>query len=102
LELNPAAAAAPPLLSQFPSIKAIPFAKVFRPRTPADAVDFTSKLLIYRPASRLTAIEALCHPFMDELRAEGGRLPNGRPLPPLFECVLPQPFITLFLTPRLT
>lgn len=60
---------------------------MFRPRTPTDAVDFASKLLIYRPASRLTAIESLCHPFMDELKAEGGKLPNGAPFPALFEYV---------------
>ncbi|KAK9085715.1 hypothetical protein Sjap_026126 [Stephania japonica] len=29
-------------------------------------------------------LEACAHPFFDELREPGARLPNGRPLPPLF------------------
>ena len=34
-----------------------PFAKVFRPRTPPEAIDLISKLLEYTPSARLTAIE---------------------------------------------
>lgn len=29
-------------------------------------------------------LEACAHPFFDELRDPNGRLPNGRPFPPLF------------------
>lgn len=29
-------------------------------------------------------LEACAHPFFDELRETNARLPNGRPLPPLF------------------
>lgn len=29
-------------------------------------------------------LEACVHPFFDELRDANARLPNGRPLPPLF------------------
>lgn len=29
-------------------------------------------------------MEAIVHPFFDELRDPNTRLPNGRPLPPLF------------------
>ncbi len=29
-------------------------------------------------------MEALCHPFFDELRDENTKLPNGNPLPELF------------------
>lgn len=32
----------------------------------------------------MTAIEAMQHPFFDELREKETSLPNGRPLPPLF------------------
>lgn len=32
----------------------------------------------------LLQLEALAHPFFDELREPNVRLPNGRPLPPLF------------------
>ncbi|RWW20996.1 hypothetical protein GW17_00014863, partial [Ensete ventricosum] len=30
-------------------------------------------------------LEACTHPFFDELREPNARLPNGRPLPPLFD-----------------
>jgi hypothetical protein len=32
----------------------------------------------------LLQLEACTHPFFDELREPNARLPNGRPLPPLF------------------
>lgn len=32
----------------------------------------------------LLQLEACAHPFFDELREPNTRLPNGRPLPPLF------------------
>jgi len=70
---------------RFPQIKPHPFSKVFRPRTPPEAVDLVSKLLEYTPESRLSAIEAMCHPFFDELRLEGQRMPNGKEFPPLFD-----------------
>ena len=58
--------------------------QVFRPRTAAEAIDLVSKLLEYTPEARLSAIEAMCHPFFDELRGEGARMPNGKDFPPLF------------------
>lgn len=70
---------------RFPQIKPHPFSKVFRPRTPPEAVDLVSKLLEYTPEARLSAIEAMCHPFFDELRVEGQRMPNGKDFPPLFD-----------------
>ncbi|KZO95837.1 CMGC/GSK protein kinase [Calocera viscosa TUFC12733] len=70
---------------KFPQIKPHPFSKVvFRPRTSTDAIDLVSRLLEYTPTARLSAIEAICHPFFDELRLDGTRMPNGKPLPPLF------------------
>lgn len=32
----------------------------------------------------IVQLEACAHPFFDELREPNVRLPNGRPLPPLF------------------
>ena len=58
--------------------------QVFRPRTAPEAIDLVSKLLEYTPEARLSAIEAMCHPFFDELRGEGARMPNGKEFPPLF------------------
>lgn len=93
---------------KFPQIKPHPFNKVlndklsrqasvlngsqvFR-RAPHEAIDLISALLEYTPTQRLSAAEALCHPFFDELRDPNTRLPdsrhpNGAPrdLPELFD-----------------
>mmetsp|Transcript_8618 Transcript_8618/g.14800 ORF Transcript_8618/g.14800 Transcript_8618/m.14800 type:complete len:405 (-) Transcript_8618:1243-2457(-) len=69
---------------KFPQIKAHPWTKVFSKRMPPDAVDLVSKLLQYAPQKRMTAMQAMTHNFFDELREPGTKLPNGRPLPPLF------------------
>ncbi|KAF5365779.1 hypothetical protein D9758_003158 [Tetrapyrgos nigripes] len=70
---------------KFPQIKPHPFPKVFRPRTAPEAIDLVSKLLEYTPGARLSAVEAMVHPFFDELRTEGARMPNGKDFPPLFD-----------------
>lgn len=59
--------------------------QVFRPRTAPEAIDLVAKLLEYTPEARLSAIEAMCHPFFDELRIEGMRMPNGKDFPRLFD-----------------
>ncbi|KVI09168.1 Protein kinase, ATP binding site-containing protein, partial [Cynara cardunculus var. scolymus] len=69
---------------KFPQIKAHPWHKIFHKRTPPEAVDLVSRLLQYSPNLRCNALEACIHPFFDELRDPNTRLPNGRPLPPLF------------------
>ena len=62
----------------------MPFPQVFRPRTAPEAIDLVAKLLEYTPEARLGSIEAMCHPFFDELRQEGAKMPNGKDFPPLF------------------
>ncbi|OON16439.1 hypothetical protein X801_07748, partial [Opisthorchis viverrini] len=57
---------------------------VFRPRVPQDAIQLVSQLLDYTPGKRLKPLEAMMHSFFDELRLEETKLPNDRPLPPLF------------------
>ncbi|XBH74300.1 hypothetical protein VPH35_101279 [Triticum aestivum] len=69
---------------KFPQIKAHPWHKVFHRRMPPEAVDLVSRLLQYSPHLRSSALDALIHPFFDELRDPNTRLPNGRFLPPLF------------------
>ncbi|KAJ4956989.1 hypothetical protein NE237_013772 [Protea cynaroides] len=69
---------------KFPHIKAHPWHKIFHKRMPPEAVDLVSRLLQYSPNLRCTALEACAHEFFDDLRDENARLPNGRPLPPLF------------------
>nr|KAG5708732.1 hypothetical protein BaRGS_034949 [Batillaria attramentaria] len=69
---------------KFPQIKAHPWTKVFRPRTPPEAIQLVSRLLEYTPSARIQPMEACAHAFFDELRDPNSRLPNGRELPPLF------------------
>ena len=93
---------------KFPQIKPHPFNKVcdqhrlheestaykfqvFRKADP-HAIDLISRLLEYTPTQRLSAIQAMAHPFFDELRDPNTRLqdsrhPNGatRELPNLFD-----------------
>ncbi|XP_075482855.1 shaggy-related protein kinase eta isoform X1 [Primulina tabacum] len=69
---------------RFPQIKAHPWHKVFQKRMPPEAIDLASRLLQYSPNLRCDALDACAHPFFDELREPNTRLPNGRPLPTLF------------------
>uniref|UniRef100_A0A8C9F7I2 Glycogen synthase kinase-3 beta n=1 Tax=Pavo cristatus TaxID=9049 RepID=A0A8C9F7I2_PAVCR len=82
---------------KFPQIKAHPWTKdssgtghftsgvrVFRPRTPPEAIALCSRLLEYTPTARLTPLEACAHSFFDELRDPNVKLPNGREKPALF------------------
>ncbi|KDO30744.1 CMGC/GSK protein kinase [Saprolegnia parasitica CBS 223.65] len=69
---------------QFPQIRAHPWSKVFRSRTPEEAIDLIAKMLAYDPVKRIKPLEAAAHPFFDELRQEGFALPNDTPVPPLF------------------
>ncbi|KAG5548603.1 hypothetical protein RHGRI_014079 [Rhododendron griersonianum] len=69
---------------KFPQIKPHPWHKVFQKRLPPEAVDLVCRFFQYSPNLRCTALEACIHPFFDELRDPSTRLPNGRPLPPLF------------------
>ncbi|CAM8928127.1 unnamed protein product [Rhodiola kirilowii] len=52
---------------------------------PPEAIDLVSRLLQYSPKLRFTPLEACAHPFFDDLRNPSTRLPNGKPLPPLFD-----------------
>lgn len=71
---------------KFPQINTSDWSTVFRPETPQIGVELTSTVLKYEPTNRLTPLQCCIHPFFDEIREEGKRLPNGRELPPfLFE-----------------
>lgn len=79
---------------KFPQIKPHPFNKVCETETPRpfvkltyskvfrkadpNAIDLISKLLEYTPTQRLSAIDAMVHPFFDELRDPNTRLPDSR------------------------
>jgi serine/threonine protein kinase len=70
---------------KFPQIKGCQWKKVFRNKTPDEAMDFIASTLAYTPDKRILPFEGCSHPFFDELRVESTRLPNGEPLPPLFD-----------------
>ena len=69
---------------KFPMIPKKAWEKVFNPNTPKLALDFISNVLVYDPKQRVNALKALAHPFFDELRDQKTTLPNGNPLPNLF------------------
>jgi serine/threonine protein kinase len=70
---------------KFPQIKACQWRKIFRSKTPDEAIDFISSTLAYDPERRIKPLEGCGHPFFDELRDERTRLPSGNALPPLFD-----------------
>eukprot|EP01135_Chromosphaera_perkinsii_P012408 Nk52_evm19s2657 gene=Nk52_evmTU19s2657 len=70
---------------KFPQIRAHPWNKVFRSRTPSEALSSITKLLEYTPTKRPSPLEAMCHQFFDELRQPDLVLPNGRAPPELFD-----------------
>lgn len=71
---------------KFPQIKPCAWSKVFRSRTTTpDSLEIINKLLEYTPTNRLTAIEAMAHPFFDELRKPDTKMPNGKDLPACFD-----------------
>ncbi|XP_076906773.1 shaggy-related protein kinase kappa-like [Bidens hawaiensis] len=69
---------------RFPQIKPHPWHKVCLKLSKYYALDLVCRFFQYSPNLRCTALEACVHPFFDELRDPNTRLPNGRPLPPLF------------------
>jgi len=69
---------------RFPQIKGHSWNKVFRNKTPPEAIDLISKLLHYTPSQRYKPMEGCVHPFFDELRDPITMLPNSRQLPSLF------------------
>ncbi|TMW47911.1 hypothetical protein DOY81_007017, partial [Sarcophaga bullata] len=87
---------------KFPQIKSHPWQKVFRIRTPPEAINLVSQLLEYTPSARITPLKACAHPFFDELRQEGNHtLPNGREMPPLFNFTEHELSIQSSLVPQL-
>jgi len=75
---------------RFPQIKPLPWEKVFRSRTPKEAIDFVARLLSYDPLSRPRPLSALQDSYFDELRDPNTRLPNGAHLPDLFNFTIEE------------
>uniref|UniRef100_A0A0A9YFG9 Shaggy-related protein kinase epsilon n=2 Tax=Lygus hesperus TaxID=30085 RepID=A0A0A9YFG9_LYGHE len=51
-----------------PSFTRVPWEHILPPTVPNDAISLLDQLLQYDPTSRLTAPQAMAHPFFDELR----------------------------------
>ena len=62
---------------KLPGIRPHPLNKIFSPSTPLEAIDLITKLLNFIPEQRIKPIEALQHPFFDDIRKKDTRLPNG-------------------------
>jgi serine/threonine protein kinase len=70
---------------KFPQIKGCQWKKVFRNKTPDDAVDFIASNLAYTPSQRIHPLTGCAHTFFDELRDAHTTLTSqGGALPPLF------------------
>jgi len=68
----------------FPPIKPYSWKKVFKQEMDPLALDLLSKVLAYCPHKRLTPLEALAHPYFDELRTRNFQI-NGKTPPELFD-----------------
>ncbi|RKO98081.1 hypothetical protein CXG81DRAFT_11353 [Caulochytrium protostelioides] len=86
---------------KFPQIKACVWTKIFRNRPSPEALSLLETCLAYTPSTRLTASEAMLHPFFDELRDPATRFMEGRPLPALFNFTQQECDIRPDLTRRL-
>lgn len=58
-----------------------PWNRVFRNRTPQEALDLINIILEFSPQKRIKPIVALNHTFFKELRDSNVKLPNGNNLP---------------------
>ena len=84
---------------KFPQIKGCQWKKIFRNKTPDDAVSFIASNLAYTPSQRLHPLEGCAHVFYDELRCEQTTLPNNAgPLPPLFNFTIHELQNTTLMT----
>ncbi|KAI9105349.1 protein kinase gsk3 [Phlyctochytrium arcticum] len=70
----------------FPKIPPAPWPKVFKDHpTTTESLDLIGQVLEFSPVLRVTAIQALVHPFFDELRQPETKMVDGKDLPPLFD-----------------
>eukprot|EP00761_Pharyngomonas_kirbyi_P014594 gb/GECH01014624.1/.p1 GENE.gb/GECH01014624.1/~~gb/GECH01014624.1/.p1 ORF type:complete len:428 (+),score=81.78 gb/GECH01014624.1/:1-1284(+) len=71
---------------KFPDVATRTWNQVFSKSNVTDeALDLLIKILRYSPHERITPIDALAHPFFDELRQNNVKLPNGNEAPSLFD-----------------
>lgn len=65
---------------KFPVIKPYPWTKVFKKENQMDElfIDMFSTLMVYDPSIRSSPIQALQHPYFDDLKDPNTKLPNGK------------------------
>jgi len=85
---------------KFPQIKPHPWHKVFRNKSDPMAIDLVSKILVFNPSDRPKPLEALLHPFFDDLRNENFKIP-GCQLPDLFNFSQEELSSSLYLADKL-
>lgn len=91
---------------RFPKRKSVPWEKVLEGKGTPKAIDLVARLLDYVPSKRITCFDGMAHAFFDDLRLAGATLPDGGPLPPLFnfsaEELQVNPSINHLLRPQQT
>jgi len=71
-------------LSNFPTVFHYEWKDIFRSAVPPEAIDLISQILQYDPRKRPTAMQAMAHPFFDEIRTYAKAsylLPSKKPFP---------------------
>eukprot|EP00730_Choanoeca_flexa_P004893 TRINITY_DN11833_c0_g1_i1.p2 TRINITY_DN11833_c0_g1~~TRINITY_DN11833_c0_g1_i1.p2 ORF type:complete len:386 (+),score=63.72 TRINITY_DN11833_c0_g1_i1:387-1544(+) len=71
---------------KFPQIKAQTWDEILPAHATAEVASLCAVLLAYIPDQRITMLDALSHPFFEEIRQPGTSL-DGNPLPELFSFV---------------
>ena len=74
---------------KFPHVKVKQWNEVFK-GTNEVTLNFLRTLVTYSPSDRPTAMQALTHEFFDEIKVQGAKLPNGVPVPDLFNWTLEE------------
>lgn len=69
----------------FPQLKPHSWSKVFSKNVDPLALELISKIIVYVPEERFDCMTVCAHEYFDELRDEATTLPDGSPLPPLFD-----------------
>ncbi|KAI3381542.1 hypothetical protein SNEBB_008705 [Seison nebaliae] len=67
---------------KFPNIRPYSWSRLFRKHN-QEGLTLIPLLLKYTPTTRITALNAMAHPFFDDCRVSDGRLSNQNPYPPI-------------------
>jgi len=69
---------------KFTNVVLISWDKTFPSTAPVDIINLIAQMLAYSPAKRIKPLVACTNVAFAELRSAKTTLPNGQPLPPLF------------------